>query len=437
MKPETHSTAAPPLDCWPGYTKVGTVDPKQQSEFLAWLAQPDAKVTFKSANRVIITIPGSQPQLYRYRQLDDGNFKLEVNNEVSSHGVRSDTLPDYSEAVTPTELTARLNAAGFRLSQPELALVLGRVAGSKISELEKATGWKRSRIHEKSNEPTIKKALDFLHGIPLCPIATAPAPEPKTSANIPPGGLPGLNCVPPEFDYLTNRLIPPGPAPLADVSPGKDLRELDKLAASIVQEQREYYPGMKWHLDQAWKGTPSGKTIYMIRWCPRALLDEYAGPELLKSFVEILETAKYGDKAARAAAWKELALLTKPGRGNPPCREFAPQSLGSLVEQYHCRVTQLKREWKAMRGKPYTTETAALEQLRKLHPDELARFTDNTQLRSFLLSEALEAACHLTAQATGIDPKTFKRFSAYWQRTQDRWYRRAFNPFAWSSTRQP
>jgi len=87
---------------------------------------------------------------------------------------------------------------------------------------------------------------------------------------------------------------------------------------------------------------------------------------------------------------------------------------------------------KAIRGKPYTTDTAALEQLRKLHPDELARFTDNTQLQSFLLSDALDAACRLMATATGIDHRTFKRFFAYWQRTQERWYRRAIsrNPSA-------
>ena len=114
--------------------------PKPRAEFLAWLGLPDAKVIFKPGNRVIITIPGSQPQLYRYRRLDHGSFKLEVSNEVSSHGNKSDTLPDYSEAVTPTELKARLKAAGFRVSAPELALVLGRVTGSKISELEKATG---------------------------------------------------------------------------------------------------------------------------------------------------------------------------------------------------------------------------------------------------------------------------------------------------------
>jgi len=407
---------------------------KPQADFLAWLAQPDAKVIFKPGNRVIITIPGSQPQLYRYRQRDDGSFKLEVSNEVSSHGDRSDTLPDYSEAVTPSELTARLKAAGFRFSKPELALVLGRAAGSKISQIEKATGWKRSRIHQKSKEPTIKQALDFLRGIALRPVtAPAPAPPPKPWPKIPPGGLRGLKNVPPEVDHILKaRVAPSGPVPLCDVSTGEDLRELDNLAASVLQEQREYYPGMRWQLDQRWKGTPMGKTVYMIRWCPRALLDEYDGPELVKSFVEILETAKYGDKAARVAAWKELALLTKPGRGNPPCREFDPQSLGRIVEQYHCRVTQLKREWKAIRGKPYTTDTAALEQLRKLHPDELARFTDNTQLQSFLLSDALDAACRLMATATGIDHRTFKRFFAYWQRTQERWYRRAIsrNPSA-------
>ncbi len=346
----------------------------------------------------------------------------ELENAAGPHKRKQSGKTTYRDAIpssaSPDDLKKLLKKKGLSLSEQQQEIVRGKANRAKISERVAATGLPRSTLYHK--EKKLQEEVEV--------IRTKPLPSKASKKPVP-------SNVESRADYLTRRLIPPGPVLLSEVSDGEDLRELDKKAAQFVRTAGDYYPGLKWQLNQVWKGTLAGKIIHLIRWCPRALLDSQDGPELVKSLVNLLEDAKYGDKDVRAAAWKELAILTKPGRGNPPRREFDPFMLGIIAEEYHCRVTFFQRNWKAIESKPGHTNAAALEEIREAHREELARFKHDERLRSFLLSDPLEAACRLAAAATKIDAKTFKGAFAELRRTHERWHKRASsNPFSAPST---
>ena len=401
----------------------------EQAELVEWLDLPVEQVSFRPGNRVTITIPGAKPQDYTYKQKLEG-FTLDVSTEESSReyketgelvtvdGRRKQStktaLRDAAVSnASPAEVKKTLKKQGLTLSQQQQEIVRGKMNRAQVIERMAATGLKRSTLYYKAEKLTAEVEA----------IRTKPLP-PKPSKETPPT----------KADNLTKRLIPPGPVFVCDISDGEDLRELDTRAAALVRADADYYHGLKWQLDQVWSGTPAGKLIHLVRWCPRVLLDAQDGPELVRGLVELLETAKCGDKDTRAAAWKELAILTKPQKGNP--REFDPFGLGIIAEAYHCRVCYLQRQWKATKSKPGYMKAAALVEIRKAHRAELARFTDDdNRLQSFLLSDPLEAACRLAATATDIDAKTFKLAFAKWRRKQERDYKRAtFNPYSVPST---
>jgi hypothetical protein len=316
-------------------------------------------------------------------------------------------------SASPAELKKTLKKTGLSLSKQQQEIVRGKANRAPVRERMAATGLKRSTLYHKAAKLTAEVAA--IRTKPLPPTPSKKHRPPKPSAKRDYKNLPEAYK-----KSLTTRAFPPGPVFLCDVSNGEDLRKLDEEAALFVRSERNYYPGLKLQLDQHWPGTPARKSICLIRWCPRALLDKYDGPELVASLVNLLEDAKYGDKDVRAAAWKDLAELTKPGRGNP--REFDTFTLGRIAEGYHCRVAYFQRKWKATESKPGYTKAAALEEIKNAHREELARFKDYNPLEAFLERDPLEAACDLAATATAIDAKTFKRAFAAWRREQERIY---------------
>ena len=339
----------------------------------------------------------------------------EAHLYASDEGVDADAV---SHTLTRGEVETELRKRG--LSNNEQAVVLAVVCDrlNKVAEIASETKLHRHTVKGILQRRRVREVVKYLRSgaaLPTGEKAAFISADKIGAAFHEARARVKTNTQRTPDEILLKRIVPPGDVKLGALSEGVDLRELDEMARAIVDAENDYSPSMAWRLSQVWTGTPKGFAVALIRWCPRALLDEQHGPELVTALVELLEEATRGDAGTKAAAWKELATLTKPGSGDP--REFDPYGLGIIAQGYYCRVVHLQREWKAGKTSDKSTGTRLVE-IRRAHPEELDRFTTDNKLQRFLEGSPLVESCTLAAKATKLGADSFKRGFDKLQRTR-------------------
>lgn len=291
-----------------------------------------------------------------------------IDADAAAHGLSRD------------EAKAQLNARGH--SEPEQELVLGRVAGSTVKELEAATGWKRSRIYQKLKSATIKKAIADLRSGGFQTQPSELASEPKH----------------PEAEPKEIQIIPLTVAMNA-------LRNSVKSFPSYVAADLGYQALALAQLNLPDSMNLAEKMLVAaFRYWPPFLSNPQVGPGLIAVLEKLLEDALYGSKSAAAKARKTLNLLLRFGRGAPRGYPSVLLKSGGLFK-ICVSLHSLWEVWDATLGKPIH------ERLQIIRPgigSEEKDFSDQ-ELQPLMSGDLLTAATRVAEKATGISAEVFLR----------------------------